>query len=309
MQIDHDLAGRVRAAIEKGQTSGQLPQFDIPEILVERPRDPSHGDYATAIALQLARPARMAPLKIAEIISEQLEQPDYLQEVTILPPGFFNFQLTLKWVQEETNRILEEGPAYGSFDLGQGKKAQVECVSANPTGPITLGRIRGGVMGDMLARALRAAGYNVTLEYYYNDAGRQITLLGEAIQIRYLQILGEQVALSDEHYQGDYIIDLAKALFNEYGDALRDEPVSYFGDYGVAQISAQQKESLRRINIVFDVYYREQSLYESGLVWGTGAFINIGSRNQFTIRVDYEQFETDVFDDLWLVSAGFQYNF
>ncbi len=267
MLIHHDLAARVQTAIESAQASGELPAFDMPEILVERPRDPSHGDYATAIALQLARPARMAPLKIAEIIANHLEKPDYLGHVSVLPPGFFNFQLAANWLQQEANRILADGDKYGQFDLGEGLKAQVECVSANPTGPITLGRIRGGVMGDMLARALRAAGYDVTLEYYYNDAGRQITMLGEAIQIRYWQLLGQDVSLDDDHYQGDYIVDLAQELVNSYADTLLDEPLTYFSDFGVEHISRQQKESLKRINIEFDVYYREQSLYESGRVW------------------------------------------
>ena len=267
MLIHHELATRVHSAIESAQASEELPAFEIPEILVERPRDPSHGDYAAAIALQLARSARMAPLKIAEIIAKHLDKPDYLSGVSVLPPGFLNFQLAAGWLQQETNRILELGDDYGRFHLGDGQKAQVECVSANPTGPITLGRIRGGVMGDMLARALRAAGYDVTLEYYYNDAGRQVTMLGEAIQIRYQQLLGQDVSLSDEHYQGEYIVDLSRELMLQHGDSLLNKPVSYFSDFGVAKISQQQKESLKRINIVFDVYYREQSLYESGLVW------------------------------------------
>ena len=267
MLIHHDLAARVHSAIESAQASGELPAFEIPEIIVERPRDPSHGDYATAIALQLARPARMAPIRIAEIIANNLGKPDFLSEVSVVPPGFFNFQLETGWLQQETNRIIERGDNYGRFNLGDGQMAQVECVSANPTGPITLGRIRGGVMGDMLARALRAAGYDVTLEYYYNDAGRQITMLGEAIQIRYQQLLGKDVSLREEHYQGEYIIDLARELKEEYGTSLLDEPVSYFSDYGVACLSQQQKDSLKRINIEFDVYFNEQSLYESGRVW------------------------------------------
>lgn len=267
MRIYHDLAVRVHSAIEQAQAAGKLPPFEIPEVLVERPRDPSHGDYATAIALQLARSARMAPIKIAQIIAENLAQPGYLSQLSVLAPGFLNFELSTSWLQEEANRIIEQGFNYGNFHLGDGRKAQVECVSANPTGPITLGRIRGGVMGDMLARALRAAGYDVTLEYYYNDAGRQVTMLGEAIQIRYQQLLGKDVTLSDEHYQGEYISDLAQELLEQHGSSLQDEPVDFFVAYGVTRISQQQKESLKRINIVFDVYYREQSLYESGLVW------------------------------------------
>lgn len=267
MRIHHDLAVRVHAAIEKAQEIGDLPSFEIPEVLVERPRDPTHGDYATAIALQLARPARMAPLKIAQAIERHLQKPQYLAGVSILPPGFFNFQMSVEWLQQETNRILHKGYDYGRFHLGDGKRAQVECVSANPTGPITLGRIRGGVMGDMLARALRAAGYDVTLEFYYNDAGRQITMLGEAVKIRYLQLLGQDVSLRNEHYQGQYIVDIARELLQQQGDALFDEAVEYFADYAKERIAQEQKESLKRINIEFDVFYREQSLYESGRVW------------------------------------------
>ncbi len=267
MRIHHDLAVRVHSAIEQAQAIGELPAFEIPEILVERPRDPSHGDYATAIALQLARYAHMAPLNIAEAIAKFFAKPDYLSAFSIVPPGFFNFQLATSWLQQEVARILDQGFAYGSFHLGDGQKAQVECVSANPTGPITLGRIRGGVMGDMLARALRAAGYAVTLEYYYNDAGRQITMLGEAIRIRYQQLLGQDVELDADHYRGGYILDLAQELFDQYGDTLGEEPIAYFSDYGVSHISQQQKDSLKQINIEFDIYYREQSLYESGRVW------------------------------------------
>lgn len=267
MLLHRDLAARVEAAIKDAQQSGDLPEFDLPEILVERPRDPTHGSFATAVALQTARLARMAPIKIAEAVAAHLTQPEYLSEVTISPPGFINFIVATDWLQEEVNRILESGFAYGNFDLGAGKKAQVECVSANPTGPITLGRTRGGVMGDTLARVLKAAGYDVTLEYYYNDAGRQITLLGEAVQIRYRQLLGEPVELGDEHYQGDYIIDIAAELKEKQGAALLEEPVEYFADFAKERIAQQQKESLKRINIVFDSYFREHSLYETGRVW------------------------------------------
>ncbi len=156
---------------------------------------------------------------------------------------------------------------YGGFNLGQGQKAQVECVSANPTGPITLGRTRGGVMGDTLARAMRAAGYDVTLEYYYNDAGRQITLLGESIKIRYQQLLGQEVELGEDHYQGDYITDIAQDLVDEHGDKLLGEETAFFADFAKDRIAENQKRSLRRVNIEFDVYFREQSLYENGRVW------------------------------------------
>lgn len=266
MPIHHDLATAVQQAITNAQNAGALPAFDVPTVRVERPRDPSHGDYASPIAMQLARLARMAPLNIAQTIVAHLPALDAVSEVGVAPPGFINIRLADTWLQNQVNHLLTD-ENYGGFNLGQGKKAQVECVSANPTGPITLGRTRGGVMGDTLARAMRALGYDVTLEYYYNDAGRQIALLGESVKIRYQQLLGHNVTLSDEHYQGDYITDLAQTLLDEHGESLLDAETTFFGDFAKDQIAASQKRSLKRVNIEFDVYFREQSLYENGRVW------------------------------------------
>jgi arginyl-tRNA synthetase len=269
MLVHHEIARAVREAIVAAQADGALPAFEIPDILVERPRETTHGDYATAVALQLARPARMAPLKIAEAIVAHLVLPDFVSEAGVAPPGFINFRLATAWLQSLPEHILVAPETFGNIDLGRGRKAQVECVSANPTGPITLGRTRGGVIGDTLARVLRAAGYDVTLEYYYNDAGRQITLLGESVKIRYLQQLGRVAELSDEHYQGDYINDLARDLIAAHGDTWAEAPDDTFAEYARDRISRQQKETLARIGIIFDSYFREQSLYETGSVWET----------------------------------------
>ena len=161
-------------------------------------------------------------------------------------------------------RFCSDGSDFGRINIGNSKKAQVEFVSANPTGPITIGRTRGGVIGDTLARLMEAGGYDVTREYYYNDAGRQIKMLGESVQIRYQQLLGQEVDLTDDHYQGQYIVDIAQMLLDEHGDALLDESADYFGDFAKARISKQQKASLNRINIHHDVYYNENELYSSG---------------------------------------------
>lgn len=261
----HELSAAVGAAIAAAQEAGALPLFDIPNVLVERPRETTFGDYATAVALQLARPARMAPPAIAEIIAAHLRLPDYVGEVNVVKPGFINFRLAPEWVQTVPDYILDPAGDYGRVDLGLGpRKAQVECVSANPTGPITLGRTRGGVIGDTLHRVLEAAGYDVTLEYYYNDAGRQMTMLGESVKARYLQALGIPAELKEDHYQGDYITDLALELVDEHGDALVEMPIDTFAEFARGRISQQQKETLARIGIVFDVYFREQSLYETG---------------------------------------------
>ncbi len=267
MRIDKQLEAAIQQAIENAQKAGTLPEFEIPEVSVEKPRDPSHGDYATPTPLRLAKLARMAPIKIAQVIADQMGDLDYLDEVAVAPPGFINLRLSFSYVQGLVEQILEEGMSFGNLTIGKGKKAQVECVSANPTGPITLGRSRGGVMGDTLARAMRAAGYDVTMEYYYNDAGRQVTMLGESVKIRYLQLVGQEAALSDEHYQGAYIVDIAQELFDKHGDGLIDEPTEYFSDYAKDQISADQKATLKSVNIEFDVYFRENSLYENGQVW------------------------------------------
>lgn len=267
MIIHHQLAHDVGQALVAAQATAVLPAFELPEIGIERPRDLAHGDYATAVALKLAKVAKMAPLKIAEAIAAHFPQTSYLQEITVAVPGFINFRLTERWLQAEVERILEEGAGYGRVPLGNGQKAQIESVSANPTGPIHIGRTRGGVMGDTLARAMKLAGYNVTLEYYYNDAGRQVTLLGESCKLRYLELLGQPIELGSDHYKGTYIIDIAADLLAEHGDSLAEAPTEFFADYAKNRISASQKATLKSINIEFDVYFREQSLYETGKVW------------------------------------------
>ncbi|MCB8924391.1 MAG: arginine--tRNA ligase [Ardenticatenaceae bacterium] len=267
MTVHHQLAAVLQEAVQTAQIAGTLPTFDPPEMTIERPRDVAFGDYASPTPLKLAREARMAPLKIAQAIVQHLPDTAYIQEVTVAPPGFINIRLTEARLQRVLVEVGEQGAEYGRLHLGDGKKAQIECVSANPTGPIHIGRTRGGVMGDTLARAMRLAGYDVVLEYYYNDAGRQITMLGESTKIRYLQLLGQEAELGPDHYKGDYITDIARELYKAHGDALLDESTEYFGGYAKDKISQSQKETLRRINIVFDVYFNEQKLYETGRVW------------------------------------------
>ncbi|MCB8953895.1 MAG: arginine--tRNA ligase [Ardenticatenales bacterium] len=267
MRVHQDLGVQVAAALQSAQTAGDLPAFPIPAIKIERPRDSSRGDYATAVALQLARAARMAPLKIAQRIAEHLPALTYLEAADVAAPGFINFRLRHGYLQNLVQEIVDTGSHFGDFDLGAGKKAQVEFVSANPTGPITIGRTRGGVIGDTLARVLATAGYEVTREYYYNDAGNQIRLLGESVKIRYRQILGDAVTLGDEHYQGDYIYWIAAVLVGLHGDTLRNAPTETFANVARNTMFANQKATLRRVNIVHDVYYNEQDLYTSGRVW------------------------------------------
>lgn len=267
MRVYDDLAVQVEQAIRLAQETGQLPAFSMPLVKIERPREKQHGDFATAVALQLARPAKMAPLKIAQIIIEQMPALSYLETAQIAPPGFINFRLHTSYVQQLVNEIIQAGKNFGAFHLGQNKKVQVEFISANPTGPITIGRTRGGIIGDTLSRVLQAAGYDVTREYYYNDAGNQVRLLGESVKIRYQQILGQPVSLSDDHYQGDYIYWIAATLAGLNGDSLLDEEWETFAEIAKRTLFASQSATLRRANIHFDQFYNEQDLYTSGRVW------------------------------------------
>jgi arginyl-tRNA synthetase len=269
MQLTQQISVALAAAIEAAQKADRLPQFEIPTVPVERPRDTTHGDFASPVAMQLARPARMAPRKIAEQIVAHFAAPTFISETTLAGPGFMNFRLSVQFVANIVNDIIDNADSFGSVTIGRGKRAQVECVSANPTGPITIGRTRGGVIGDTLARLMRAAGYQVELEYYYNDAGRQIQMLGEAAKIRYLQALGQNVELSEDHYKGDYLTNIGKELAQEYGAAKVDAPSDWFGDHAKAIISVQQKETLARINIHHDVYFNEAELYRDGSLTST----------------------------------------
>jgi len=266
MIIRKDLALQVIAAIELAQNSGDLPAFELGEVIVEKPRDSAYGDYACPSAMTMARLARMAPLKIAETIADHMPEVYYLAEVNVAPPGFINFRLTEQFLQRQVAEITAKGFEYAKFDIGKGKQVQVEFVSANPTGPLTVGRGRGGVMGDTLARAMSAAGYEVSREYYFNNAGRQMEILGQSLKIRYLQALGQEISLGEDHYQGEYLYWIAMVLVGQHGDSLLEKPSSFFSKIAEETIFASIHATLRRLNIHFDVYFNEDDLYTSGRV-------------------------------------------
>ncbi len=266
MRVRQELAIHVTTAIQAAQAAGDLPEFEIPPVIIEKPRDTVYGDYACPTAMQLARLARMAPIKIAETIAIHFPAVEYVSEVSVAPPGFLNFRLSTTFVQSQVDEILAEGFEFGAFNLGDGRRAQVEFVSANPTGPLGVHRGRGGVMGDTLARAMEAAGFDVTREYYFNNAGRQMEILGESLKVRYRQALGQDVELGEDHYQGDYLYWIALVLVGQQEDALLNEPAAFFTKVAEATIFASIRATLRRLNIIHDVYYNEYDLYSSGRV-------------------------------------------
>jgi arginyl-tRNA synthetase len=263
-ELSRLLGQGVQAAQQAGDLPGDLP---VETLKVERAK-PEFGDYASPAAMQLAKPAKMAPLKIAEAIAAHLPASELVAEVTVSPPGFVNFKLSPAWLASQVDRILDEGTTFADLDFAQGKRAQVECVSANPTGPITVGRTRGGVIGSTLANLLMGVGYDVEMEYYFNNAGRQMEILGESLRARYLEQLGLPFTFPEDGYQGDYLRDIAARLVEEQGDTLAEtEDVTVFKDFAEAVVFESIRASLDKVNIHFDTYFNEDSLYQSGEVW------------------------------------------
>ena len=267
--IPHELAESVAQAISAAQAAGDLPAFEMPEIPIHPPKRAEQGDYAAAVAMQLAKPAKLNPFHIATQIANHYHKPDFIGAVEVMHPGFINFRLDADWVRAQTETIIAEGEKLAQLDLGVGKRAQVEFVSANPTGPLTVGRSRGGIIGDTMARLLEAAGYSVEREYYFNNAGNQMRNLGNSLRLRYLQALGrlDEFPTDETVYQGDYLIDFAQELVKEHGDSWAEAEWTKFKDFAEAKMFAWIKETLARIRISHDVFFNENSLYESQAVW------------------------------------------
>src|SRR6204780_4386347 len=213
----------LRDAIERARAAGQLSS-EIPSIGIEAPRDSAHGDVASNIALTLAKRERKPPRAIAEIIKSHVTLPAEVSEVTVAGPGFINFKMSPAYWHSEMREAANAGRAFWkprAWELrpGAGKKDQVEFIAANPTGPFTAGHGRNAVLGDTIARLYEAAGFDVTREYYFNDGGRQMKLLGESVRARYLQQHGIDATMPPDGYQGEYIVDIARALKAERADS------------------------------------------------------------------------------------------
>ena len=261
----------LRDAIERARAAGQL-SAGIPSIGIEAPRDSAHGDVASNVALTLAKPERKPPRAIAEIIKSQVAMPPEVSEVSVAGPGFINFKMSPAYWHSEMRRAAGAGRAFWkprAWELrpGAGKKVQVEFLSANPTGPVTVGHGRNAVLGDTIARLYEAAGFDVTREYYFNDGGRQMKLLGESVRARYLQAHGIDAPLPEDGYQGEYILDIARALKASRGAALVSVTgLDEFREAAVKAIFADINQTCTRLGIRFDVYTNELDLFGSGKV-------------------------------------------
>ena len=230
-------------AVTTLQADGTLPADIAPEVMIERTRDRAHGDYASNLALLLAKPARSKPRDIAEKLVAAIEAGDTVQKIEIAGPGFINFFLGDEAWHSVIDDILVQGDRYGRSDYGKGKRIQVEFVSANPTGPLHVGHGRGAAYGAAVADLLTAIGYNVHREYYVNDAGRQMDILAASVYLRYLDLCGETVTFPANGYQGDYVWDIAATLHREHDESLQHPVAEVFRDVPPDEPAGGDKEA------------------------------------------------------------------
>jgi arginyl-tRNA synthetase len=272
LPVQRDLAGLFRAALARAAASGALALDPdrLPEPELERPRLPEHGDWATNVALVLAKAAKAPPRAVAEAMVAHLELPDWVAGVEVAGPGFVNVRLDRRWFADLVRRIQAEGEAFGTVDLGHGERVNVEFISANPTGPLHVGNARLAPMGDALANLLAATGHKVEREYYFNDAGRQVELLGASVEAAYLTLLGRPTDPPEDGYKGAYVADLAAALLAEEGEA----PAAFDPAERRAAITGWSfrrmldgiKQTLARLGVEFDVWFSERTLHETGAI-------------------------------------------
>ena len=257
-----ELGAAVQAAVAAAVHAGELAVTVPGHIVVDRPRNPEHGDYATSVALQLAKPAGLAPRVVAEIVAARLRQTPGVSEVDIAGPGFLNVRLDGEALGQVALQVLAQGAAFGTNTSAAGQSVNLEFVSANPTGPIHIGGVRWAAVGDALARLLEASGAKVTREYYFNDHGAQIDRFARSL----LAAATGQPAPEDG-YGGAYIGDIARDILARVPDALsQDDPQEVFRREGVEQMFSEIRASLHDFGVDFDVFFHENSLHESGAV-------------------------------------------
>lgn len=278
--VEEFRAGLEKALANSLQASrdcGLIKLDAVPEIAVEVPREKGHGDFAANLAMLLAKPARMAPRKAAEILVQNLSAGTWVERVEIAGPGFINFYLKPGWVTLALPLIISQGSSYGSVNIGRGRKAQVEFVSANPTGLLHMGNARGAALGDSIAAILDFAGYNVTREFYINDAGNQIENFGLSLEARYLQLAGQDVPFPEDGYHGEDIIASVK-LFKEihgdrYVDAGAEERRAVLTAFALKEKLKDIESVLSGFGVKYDVWFSEQSLHDTGAVQDTIGFL------------------------------------
>ena len=264
--LKNTIAELLSEAIARAKQEGRLPDISLPEIAIERPQKPEHGDYASSISLKLARAAGTNPLEIAREIAGRVRPAPEIESVTVAPPGFINFTLKNGWLAGQVDAILERGSSYGNIELGQGKRIQIEFVSVNPTGPLHVGHGRGAVLGSTLANVMASAGYSVEKEYYINDAGTQIDLFRRSLYVSYQKSTGKDIEIPADGYHGDYIATAAGkiAAQREFKKLPEEQQESYMGERGLDMMLEEIGADLKTLRVTFDVWFREKTLYSDG---------------------------------------------
>ena len=268
LDVKLHLSGALAEAISKAQAEGRLPKVPLPEIVLEHPQRPEHGDIATSLSLKLARAMGMKPLDIAREITSCLQHMEEFSGYETAAPGFINFTFSPAWLNTQVDQVLQDGQAYSRLDIGRGKKVQIEFVSVNPTGPLHVGHGRGAVLGSTLANIFDACGYEVYREYYINDAGSQIDAFKRSLYVRYLQALGREAAMPEEGYVGHYMVELAESIISTCGDKYlnlpESEAVKQLGETGLERMIEEIKAELLALSVEFDEWFSERTLYRSG---------------------------------------------
>jgi len=266
--IKHKIARILEEAVIQAQEKGLLPPVALPDITLEHPQNPQHGDYASTLPLKLAKAGRLNPLTLAQKLVDILPQTEEVERISVAAPGFINFVIAKKWLAQQVEEIMSAGEKYGNVDLGKNSRVQLEFVSVNPTGPLHVGHGRGAVLGSTLASVLKSAGYYVESEYYVNDAGSQMNSFYRSLYARYLQALGKEAELPPDGYQGENLVELAKEIITEKGDVLLalspDEATREIGAIGQAKVMTAIRADLELLGVSFDVWFSERTLFEQG---------------------------------------------
>ena len=263
MSIRNNIQHIIKCSLKNLELPIELEETNI---MVERPAKKENGDYSSNIALTLTKVLKKSPMIIAEEIKNNIDNSNMIEEIKIAAPGFINFYLKKEFLLEQINRIIDENKNYGRSSIGNNKKVNIEFVSANPTGILHIGHGRGATYGDNLARIMNFSGFDVTKEYYINDAGNQMNNLGISIKERYREICGLGCNLPENGYHGKEIIDLAQNIYNEYGDTVLEEEIEFFKQKGLEKLLDQIKKDLDKYRVNFNVFTSEQSLYDKYLV-------------------------------------------
>ena len=272
MNIFTQIRNNIIETLELLEKSGKIPSgLNTSRLVAEPPRDTAHGDAATNAAMILAGQAGMKPREFAEILAAELKNLPIVDQVEVAGPGFVNLRLSKTFWDSCLKDILEKGDSFGASDMGKGQKKNVEFVSANPTGPMHIGHSRGAVFGDALASLLEKAGYEVTREYYINDAGAQVDVLARSVYLRYREALGEDIGKIPEGlYPGEYLIPVGRELAGKDGKKWLDKPekewLAYFRGFAINKMMDMIRDDLAALGIKFDVFSSERALVESGKV-------------------------------------------